>query len=293
MLENQTTPKPFVFVLMPFDPNFNDVYQLGIKAACHDAGGYSERVDEQNYEGSIVERIYNQIAKADLIVADMTGRNPNVFYEVGYAHALGKSVVLLTQRSEDIPFDLKHYPHIVYGGSITQLKEDLRKRVKWTFDNPKNVAKFANEHIEILTNDVDILKAPTIECPIQSGFYFVVMFDFHNSTEKSIEFAQFQVGFVCEKNALTECKAYMRQHLHEENRYDQKAYNQPNGKKLFVVNQIFELLPGSWEKLYVVFNRTGNLTIGEVCSLTLQMFSGQGFREFPFKVKAVQDSRSR
>jgi hypothetical protein len=81
-------PKPFVFVLMPFDEAFRDIYELGIKEACRDAGAYSERVDEQRYEGTILERIYNQVAKADLIVSDMSGRNPNVFYETGYAHAL-------------------------------------------------------------------------------------------------------------------------------------------------------------------------------------------------------------
>ncbi len=54
----------------------------------------------------------------------MTGRNPNVFYEVGYAHALGKIVLLLTQNAEDIPFDLKHRPHTVYAGKIETLRKD-------------------------------------------------------------------------------------------------------------------------------------------------------------------------
>ena len=67
---------------MPFDASFDDVYDLGIKPAANSAGAYCERVDEQIFEGSILARVYNQIAKADLIVADMSGRNPNVFYEV-------------------------------------------------------------------------------------------------------------------------------------------------------------------------------------------------------------------
>ena len=74
------------------------------------------RVDEQIYQENMLSRIYNQISKADLIVADVTGKNPNVFYEVGYAHALGKKTILMTQDTDDIPFDLKHYPHIVYSG---------------------------------------------------------------------------------------------------------------------------------------------------------------------------------
>ena len=114
-----TSPKPFAFVLMPFAKEFDDVcYLLGIKPACETAGAYAERVDDQIFHESILQRIYNQISKADIIIADMTGRNPNVFYETGYAHALGKPVILLTRSSDDIPFDLKHYTHIVYEGRI-------------------------------------------------------------------------------------------------------------------------------------------------------------------------------
>ncbi len=125
-----TTPKPFVFVLMPFDTAFDDVYKLGIKAACQEAGTYCARVDEQMFHESMLERIYNQISKADIIVADMTGRNANVFYETGYAHALGKRTILLTQNVSDIPFDLMHYPHIIYEKSVTRLKKELKARVR-------------------------------------------------------------------------------------------------------------------------------------------------------------------
>ena len=61
----------------------------------------------------MLDRIYNQIAKSDVIISDMTGKNPNVFYETGYAHALGKRVLMLTQSVHDIPFDLKHFQHII------------------------------------------------------------------------------------------------------------------------------------------------------------------------------------
>jgi nucleoside 2-deoxyribosyltransferase len=52
--------------------------------------------------------------RADLIVADLTGRNPNVFYELGYAHALGKRTLLLTQKIDDVPFDLRHRQLVEY-----------------------------------------------------------------------------------------------------------------------------------------------------------------------------------
>lgn len=122
----QMEPELFAFVLMPFDANFDDVYRLGIKAAAEELGIMATRVDEQIFHNEgILERIYNQIDTADIIIADMTGKNPNVFYEVGYAHAKNKKCILLTAEATDIPFDLKHKRHIVYGSSISGLKSKL------------------------------------------------------------------------------------------------------------------------------------------------------------------------
>lgn len=132
----QTTPKPFVFVLMPFDATFGDVYTLGIQAAASEAGAYAQRLDEQMFEEGMLDRIFGEINRADVIVADMSGRNPNVFYEVGYAHALGKPTILVTRKGDDIPFDLKHRYHIVYE-NITHLKRELVERIRWALTLPR------------------------------------------------------------------------------------------------------------------------------------------------------------
>jgi len=117
---------------MPFDQAFDDVYKLGIKGAVAQFDDViAERVDEQIYREGILERIYRQIEVADIIIADMTGQNPNVFYEVGYAHAKGKLCILLTSNAGDIPFDLKHQRHIVYGNSIVSLQRELEKELGW------------------------------------------------------------------------------------------------------------------------------------------------------------------
>lgn len=134
---NDTMPKPFVFVVMPFAKEFDQVYENAIKPACIKAGAYCERIDEQIFEESILARIYNQISKADIIVGDLSQRNSNVFYEIGYAHALDKRVVLLTQNADDIPFDLKPYPHIIYSENLSSLTERLEKRIRWCLDYPK------------------------------------------------------------------------------------------------------------------------------------------------------------
>jgi len=122
----------FAFVLMPFHASFDDTYQLGIKGAVGKfVDIFAERVDEQIYSEGILERIYRQIDVADIVIADMTGQNPNVFYEVGYAHAKGKLCILLTSNSDDIPFDLKHRRHVVYSGSIVTLSRELTKELEW------------------------------------------------------------------------------------------------------------------------------------------------------------------
>lgn len=121
----------FTFVIMPFNSGFDDVYRLGIKEAAKDCGVKAERLDEQLFGEGMLDRIYRQIDLADFIVADLSDRNANVFYELGYAHAKEKTCILLTKDASDIPFDLKHRRHIVYGSSISYLKEELIKNIKW------------------------------------------------------------------------------------------------------------------------------------------------------------------
>lgn len=151
-----TAPKPFVFVLMPFNEEFDDIYKYGIKGAAEDANAYAERVDEQLYDEGILDRIFNQINKADVIVADMTGRNANVFYEVGYAHALGKIVLLLTQNADNIPFDLKHKPHTVYAGKIQTLREELSQKLFWAISESRRKRKQVSERLLVSISGIEI-----------------------------------------------------------------------------------------------------------------------------------------
>lgn len=175
---NSTLPKPFVFVLMPFDKKFDDIYKFGIKGAAEDVGAYAERLDEQLFVEGMLDRIFNQISKSDVLIADMTGRNPNVFYEVGYAHALGKIVLLLTKDSKDIPFDLTHRQHIVYSGSIKTLRSELGESLKWAINESKSQAeRKSSECISLQIFGIDIpitgtsKDVPIIDVQVQSSFF--------------------------------------------------------------------------------------------------------------------------
>lgn len=118
------------FVIMPFGSDFNDVYKLGIKATAKECDVEAKRLDDDFFDTNMVEEIYKKINDADFIIADMTGRNPNVFYEVGYADAKNKLVLLLTKNVKDIPFDFKQRLHIEYS-DVSSLKEKLKNKIVW------------------------------------------------------------------------------------------------------------------------------------------------------------------
>lgn len=84
------------------------------------------------YGPNIMEDIWTGILQSSMVICDTTNRNPNVFYELGIAHTLGKKIILLTQNVDDIPFDLQAYRHVVYettmsGGS--KLRDDIKKYI--------------------------------------------------------------------------------------------------------------------------------------------------------------------
>ncbi len=164
-------PKPFAFVIMPFSDDFNDTYKLGIKPSLESSGYYCERLDEQIFEETMLDRIYNQISKADLIIADLSGRNANVFYETGYAHALGKRTILITRNEDDIPFDLKHFFHIIYTDGISYLKAQLAERSMYYFHHPAASSTNPFQHIQVLVNRIPIdVRSPSSPIELFGGW---------------------------------------------------------------------------------------------------------------------------
>ena len=103
-----------VFVLMPFKDEMLPVYEDHIKPICARLQLAVRRADDFFTANSVVEDIWTGITNARLILADCTDRNPNVFYEIGIAHAIGKPTILLTQKTEDVPSDLRHLRYIAY-----------------------------------------------------------------------------------------------------------------------------------------------------------------------------------
>ena len=103
------------FVLSPFAEPFDTVYEDHLKPSVESFSGLRcLRADDINDNRPIMENIWKSINEARIIISDLTGKNPNVFYETGIAHTIGKEVVLITQSIADVPFDLRHLRCIVY-----------------------------------------------------------------------------------------------------------------------------------------------------------------------------------
>jgi len=276
----RTAPRPFVFVLMPFSKLFDDAYLLAIKPACEEAGAYAERVDEQIFTGSILDRLYNQIAKADLLVADMSERNPNVFYEVGYAHALDKPTVLVTRSAEDIPFDLKHYPHIVYGDSLAELKRQLEPRVRWLIEHPEQRLALESQLL-VRINGTVVTDNPTIAARFsRQSLGFSLQIEIQNKMARIISTAIFQVGLLTPSRFK---RAGTRQDLSS---YTTVALS--NDQNLFLYDQVVSLYPEAWHSVEVVPVAESTLVHEEVASMVLRIYRDSGTEDFPFIVQLSQ-----
>jgi hypothetical protein len=262
-------PRLFVLVLMPFSEEFLAVYANGIKPACEDAGAYCERLDEQIFQETIISRIYNQIAKADTIVADMSGLNPNVFYEAGYAHALGKEVVLLTNSADDIPYDLKHYTHVVYEGDIPRLKTELGKRIAWLVSNPKksldDVESFVDLHISGRRLDEEM----TIESEQKSVIRLKI--DIHNPRSKIHEAGKISLGILTSE-------------AYDASSHSDKVVSLPTGGFLHLAPPCTAIFPEGWDSIRIKLISNSINLIREEEQLTLRVFTELGFKDYRVKV---------
>ncbi len=120
-----------VSVMMPFQSELSEVYKT-IQAAAHELGLSCRRADDIWDHSIVIQDVFSLIFQSQVVICDFTGKNPNVFYEAGIAHTLGKHVIPITQSAQDIPFDLQHHRYAKYLNNtegLQKLKEDLVSRL--------------------------------------------------------------------------------------------------------------------------------------------------------------------
>jgi fructose-1-phosphate kinase PfkB-like protein len=130
---SQSTSRFDVFMLMPFSNPFKEIYSKHIKPILLSLDLSSGTAGDIFNNQTIIGDIWEGIKNAQIIIADFTNKNPNVFYEVGLAHSIGKETILITQDLKDIPFDLRHIRIIEYSNTpngLEILKNNLENVVK-------------------------------------------------------------------------------------------------------------------------------------------------------------------
>lgn len=274
------TPKSFVYALMPLIEEFDNIYKYGVKVACENAGTYSERIEKHIHQGDILLRMYNQIAKADLIVADLTEQCLDVFYGIGYAHALGKSVILISQRTDDIPNDLIKHAPVIYDANIlniNKLQRELEEKINYFLQtlNSKERLQFplafyidgqrlSDHHpieIDYKLSNRDIIGGES---------KLNLKIDINNKSNTMFD-KMHQIGIITTAAFSIENQT-------------QESIKTPNDKYLHLIRQTGKILPYSWDTVKVNIisrNTLEQLQQNSPLMLSIRIFTEVGIIDYP------------
>ncbi len=130
--ESYPQDENLISIMMPFGAEFDSIYKT-LEKATTSLGFSCLRADNIWEHHTIIQDIVTIIARAKVVICDCSGKNPNVFYEAGIAHAIGKEVIFITQSKQDVPFDLQHLRYIHYlpnSEGLNKLSESLKKKLQ-------------------------------------------------------------------------------------------------------------------------------------------------------------------
>lgn len=157
--------KPKVFVITPFGEEFLALFEK-LQYSFGDQFDFSNAGDMDNQQ-NILKDIVEGIALAEIIIADLTGLNANVFYELGLAHAMNKKVIIITQDIDDLPFDIKSYRANQYSlqfHKIPVLIEELRKLLHGAIDGQIKYGNPVSDYAPNYQNtDVSFPRGPAFQ----------------------------------------------------------------------------------------------------------------------------------
>ncbi len=120
------------FVVMQFSTQFDMLFEEVIRPVCEGLGIDAFRASDIYRPSVILQDILQGLDSANVVIADITPANPNVFYELGYSHAIQKPVILLAERDTPLPFDISGYRVIFYDNTIggkSAVESDLRRHL--------------------------------------------------------------------------------------------------------------------------------------------------------------------
>lgn len=146
-LENVQVEDHAIVCLMPFNRSFYNLYE-NIKEVCQQLGYTCKRSDEDFHPDDILQYTVSLILKSQLIIAVLDGRNPNVFYEIGIAHSLGKMVLLLSdvENMSSIPFDIQNKRVILYKGNRSLRRELTKCLLQIQYNDRKTETEYSSKN---------------------------------------------------------------------------------------------------------------------------------------------------
>lgn len=198
-----------IFVLMPFGKNLSLNYHKFIEAPLKEKGFMIQRADDIFRPTSIIDDIKTLISNADIIIAELTGKNPNVFYELGIAHQQEKYVILICQEKEDVPFDLSHIRTIFYKPNPSGYSKLINNILKYmdvyisekNFNDDNLTVNFRGE--QILKSDAHVIKM--LENQINEAFEIVDYIDENSNFENLIVITNHRVkGLRIHKSSINQ-----------------------------------------------------------------------------------------
>jgi len=138
---------------MPFDPEFQPIYEQLIRPALEEAGYEVNRADSFFGQENILRDIVRGIADASLVVAELTTLNANVLYELGLCHGLKIPTVLIAQSIDEIPFDLRSYRTLIYSTNFDQVGKLKQSLLEIAVRHQKKEIKFGSPVTDFLPTE--------------------------------------------------------------------------------------------------------------------------------------------
>lgn len=158
---------------MPFAPEFEDIYVMFIASTLEEAGYKVLRADDIKSQQNILKDIISAIRNCDLLVADLTGANPNVYYELGLAHAFRKPVILITQELGDLPFDLRSYRVVTYDTNFARMHKAKQELLTLARNSAQGQVPFGSPVTDFLDKTEKVSYGENVEESSESDLGFL------------------------------------------------------------------------------------------------------------------------
>lgn len=189
--------KKSCFVIMPFAEPFDTYYKKIIKPAVDDNELYAVRGDSLFRSTHIMDDIWSAITESTLVIAELTGKNPNVYYELGLAHAMKKPAILVSSNIEDVPFDLRPLRVLIYDkndpdwGEI--LKSNIAKAIDETLSSPAEAIPHTFREYEPTKTSHEITLAERLTF-LEGQVSELIVDSYPDSHIEEVESAPFDIG---------------------------------------------------------------------------------------------------